>query len=88
MDVRLSSSCWHVPESSVLRQKFIFSRDMTELMPMSADVSESSGNSLPFTCNALEQEKKVNAGSKPQLAIIVLVHLKCGSNIKSLSVRT
>jgi hypothetical protein len=53
---------------------------------MSADVSESSGNnSLPFTCNALGKGKKANAGSKPQLAIIVLVHLKCGSSIKSLS---
>jgi hypothetical protein len=50
---------------------------------MSADVSESSDNSLSFTCNALEQGKKANAGFKPQLAIIVLVHLKCGSNIKS-----
>jgi hypothetical protein len=57
------------------------SRDIAELMPMSADVAIFSGNSLPFTCNALEQGKKANAGSKPQLAIIVLVHLKCGSNI-------
>ena len=64
------------------------SRDIAELMPMSANVPISSGNSLPFTCNALEEEKKANAGSKPQLAIIVLVHLKCGSNIKSLSVWT
>ena len=65
------------------------SRDIAELMPMSADVSESSGNnSLPFTCNALGKGKKANAGSKPQLAIIVLVHLKCGLNIKSLSVWT
>jgi hypothetical protein len=47
-----------------------------KLMPMSADVCESSGNSLPFTCNAVEQ------GSKIQLAIIVLVHLKCRSKNK------
>jgi hypothetical protein len=28
--------------------------DIAELMPMSAAVDESSGNSLPFTCNALD----------------------------------
>jgi hypothetical protein len=51
---------------------------------MSAEVSESLGNSLFFTCNTLEQGKKANAGSTLQLAILVLVRVKCRSNIKSL----
>jgi hypothetical protein len=53
---------------------------------MSAVVSEFLGNNIPFTCNALEQEKKANAGSKPQLAIIVLVHLKCRAKHKIINV--
>jgi hypothetical protein len=40
-------------------QAEVHSRDIAELMPMSADVPESSGNTLPFTCNALSRERKL-----------------------------
>jgi hypothetical protein len=82
----MSAICWHVPKFLVLRQKFIHLH-IAELMPMSADVLNPQAT-LCLSRAMLWRARKANAGSKIQLAIIVLAHQKCGPNIKLLSVRT